>query len=348
MTHDGDDDGDDPGLPGLHQDDAAGDLGRDHDSPSGARSTATAAASTTTCARRPVPRLHEPGDARRGRPGPRDRRRGDRGGPAAPARPDVAHGDGRGDDGRGLHAPHVRDRGEPGGRQQAHADPRARGRAEARRADERRAWRPTAPAAAGRGCSATSRRCSRPARGSRADSRHRGGGPAPAGSPPGSQISATTSRQAGSTASSWLATSSCASGRGRSRGSAAVSHASRGRRTRNPNSRCRPARIRSARSPRSWATRKSVVIAPGYPMRRVGEPVSGHRPWVDARTRETDARGDHDVAWCRGRERPSAAPADHAAVVRGAGGDRRRASCTGSSRPSRRRRRSGSPTPSSS
>ena len=85
--------------------------------------------------------------------------------------------------------------------------------------------------------------------------------------------SATTSRQSGSTASSRSTT--LAAPPPRVPGAApqrAVSHV-RGREgARRPSVHCRPVRIRSARSPRSSATRKSIVMRVGYPRERAPEP----------------------------------------------------------------------------
>ena len=246
---------DDPGLPRLHQGDARGDLGRDHQARVDRAVRLRRPRRVRPAARRRVPRAapatrcRADGRARGGR-----RRRGDRGRSAAQAGPDLAHADGPGDRRRGLHAPDLRDRAEgDGGVTQAHRDPRARGRADARRAGRRRH-----------------------------EDQGAGGGWAWVLSdlktlletgealPAEAQTSATTSRQSGSTASSRSTTSRRRSSPGS--GTAAVSHV-RGREVRaarasieDPSESARHAR----RVPR--ATRKSVVMGVRYPREHASEP----------------------------------------------------------------------------
>ena len=109
----------------------------------------------------------EPGAAMRefeGVPGRDHRRRVPRGRPAAPARPDLADADGRRDGREGFTRLTYEIEPIGDGVDQAHGHPRARERAEAARTCSRAGSRPRAPAAAGRGCSATSRPCSRAGR----------------------------------------------------------------------------------------------------------------------------------------------------------------------------------------
>ena len=163
--------GDDAGLPGLHQGHAGGDLGRDHQARVDRAVRLRRRRRVRPAARRRLPR---PRRARRWRRPARPRSCVD--GEVIEADPprrlvqtwrmlmDPRSG------GRGLHAPHLRDRAEASRRRHA-ADrhPRARGRAEARRAGRGRERGRRAPAAAGPGCSATSSRCWRPARRSPAE-----------------------------------------------------------------------------------------------------------------------------------------------------------------------------------
>ena len=139
---------------------------------------------STTCARAARYRvIAERGDAGAwGMPERDRRRRGDRGGPAAQARPDVARGLGPGARSRrASRASPGRSTTSEGGVTQADGDPRARGRAEARR----RRWRaPTRSAQGGGGWSVDPQRSEDAARDRQLARglRQAGRGPARAGS----------------------------------------------------------------------------------------------------------------------------------------------------------------------
>ena len=164
MTHH-DRDRDDPGLPRLHHARPPRRSGTRSPSPSGPSATATPGVADYDLRARRAREHARPGAAMRefdGVPDVDHRRRDPRGRSAAQARPDLADADGPG-----------RWRPRASRRLTHEIEPIGDGRHQAHRRSTssrtRRSWRtcspagsrPRAPAAAGRGCSATSSRCSR-------------------------------------------------------------------------------------------------------------------------------------------------------------------------------------------
>ena len=164
MTHDGAKTDDDAGLPGLHQGDAGGDLGRDHQARVERAVRLSRSRASTTCGPAAVPIVATAEMAGDGRAGGDHRRRG--ASRCDPPRKLVQTWRALLHPGARRRGADARSRGRSGRGRAASRDSRSPTSSRMRRSTRRRSrarCRSTQAVAAGPGSSATSRRCSSPA-----------------------------------------------------------------------------------------------------------------------------------------------------------------------------------------